>query len=185
MMVKILGISGSLRRASFNTALLRAAASLMEEGSQLELASIEGIPLYNGDVEAAEGSPTTVVELKSRILACDGLLLATPEYNGGVPGVFKNAIDWLSRPSADIPNVFSGRPIAVIGATPGPSGTMLAQNQWLSTLRALGTRPFFGGRVLVSHASKVFNPAGELTDEAVKSNLREFLRGFAAFANGA
>ncbi len=97
-MATILGLSGSLRRGSFNTALLRAAAGQMPEGSDLKIGTIEGIPLYNADLEAG-GLPQAVVELKRQIQTCDGLLLATPEYNNSIPGVFKNAVDWASRPS--------------------------------------------------------------------------------------
>ena len=114
-MTRILGISGSLRRGSYNTAMLRAGAPLLDAGSELEIALLHGIPLY-GDLEAAEGLPQAVRDLKARVIACDGLLLATPEYNNGVPGVFKNAIDWLSRPASDIPQVFGNRPVGIIVA---------------------------------------------------------------------
>ena len=107
-MTKLLGISGSLRRGSYNSALLRAATRLMPAETTLEVASIRGIPLYDYDVEA-QGIPATVAQLKDAIVAADGVLLVTPEYNNGIPGVFKNAIDWLSRPSSDIKRVFGGR----------------------------------------------------------------------------
>ena len=94
-MTTILGISGSLRSGSINSALLRAAANAMPAGAKLEIGSIKGIPLYDGDVEAAQGLPDAVVKLKERVVATDGLLLVTPEYNNSIPGVFKNAIDWL------------------------------------------------------------------------------------------
>ncbi len=179
-MPRILGISGSLRRASYNTALLNAAVPLVEAGTELEVASIHGIPLYDGDVEASQGLPQAVQDLKARVIACDGLLLVTPEYNNGIPGVFKNAIDWMSRPP-DTAKVFGNRPVAVIGATPGPYGTLLAQTSWLPTLRTLGTRPWFGGRLLIARAGHVFNDGGELVDETVRTQLREFLRGFSHF----
>lgn len=181
-MTTIIAISGSLRAGSYNTALLRAAAPLMPAGVSLEIATIHGIPLYDGDLEARDGIPPLVVALKERIAAADGLLLATPEYNNGIPGVFKNAIDWLSRPPADIPRVFGNRPIAVVGASPGGFGTILAQNAWLPVLRTLGTRPWYGGRLLVSRASSVFDAAGELADEKTKEQLRQFLHGFSEFA---
>ncbi len=181
-MIKLLGISGSLRAGSYNSMLLRAAAELLDdETAQLEIASIRGIPLYDGDIEASEGIPQTVRDLKARIIACDGLLLATPEYNNGMPGVFKNAIDWLSRPSSDIANVFGGRPVAVIGASPGGFGTLLAQSAWLPVLRTLGTRPWFGGRLVVPRAHQVFNEHGEMTNDAVRNQLRDFLHGFVGF----
>ncbi len=105
-MTTIIGLSGSLRQGSYNTALLHAAAALMPDGASLTVKTIHGIPLYNEDEEDAHGIPPLVQELKASIVAADGLLLSTPEYNNSIPGVFKNAIDWLSRPGADIPKVF-------------------------------------------------------------------------------
>jgi len=180
-MTKILGISGSLRAGSFNTRLLASAAKAIPDGSSLEIGNIRGIPLYDGDLESASGLPESVQKLKAQVVACDGLLLVTPEYNNGIPGVFKNAIDWLSRPSSDIPKVFGNRPVAVIGASPGGFGTILAQNAWLPVLRTLGTRPWFGGRLLVSRASKVFDQSGDMADDAMQTQLRNFMRGFADF----
>jgi len=176
--VKILGISGSLRKGSYNTALLRAAADLLPE---LEVGSIAGIPLYDGDLEASQGIPPAVQALKAKIVESDGLLLVTPEYNNSIPGVFKNAIDWLSRPPADIGKVFGGRPVGVIGASPGGFGTILSQNAWLPVLRTLGTKTWFGGRLQVSRAGNAFNPAGELTEEAIREQLRKYLAGFVSF----
>src|SRR3989454_2419643 len=158
-MTKVLGISGSLRRGSYNSALLRAAQRLMPEDATLDIASLRGIPLYDGDVEA-QGIPAAVNQLKEAIVAADGVLLVTPEYNNSIPGVFKNAIDWLSRPPSDIPRVFSGKPVAIIGASPGGFGTILSQEAWLPVLRTLGTRPWFGGRLLVSRAATVFDESG-------------------------
>ncbi len=183
-MAKLIGLSGSLRRASFNTALLRAAAGLMPVGSELTVHTIQGIPLYDADAEAAAGIPQSVMDLKAAIAGADGLLLATPEYNNSIPGVTKNAIDWLTRPPADIPRVFGGKPIAVIGATPGGFGTILAQNEWLPVLRYLGTKPWFGGRLLVSHAHTLFDENGNLTDDKTREQLRQFMLGFVEFTQG-
>jgi NAD(P)H-dependent FMN reductase len=180
-MVKLLGISGSLRAQSYNAALLRAATGLVGEGAQLQVASIRGIPLYDGDVEAVEGIPPPVQALKAQVMACDGLLLATPEYNNGIPGVFKNAIDWLSRPASEIPRVFGDRPVAVIGASPGGFGTILSQDAWWPVLRTLRTRPWFGGRLMVSHAASVFDSEGLLADDKIRLQLQDFLAGFASF----
>jgi NAD(P)H-dependent FMN reductase len=180
-MAKLSGLSGSLRKGSFNTALLRAAASLMPAGSDLSVRTLHGIPLYDGDAEAAQGIPQPIAELKDAIAAADGLLLATPEYNNSIPGVFKNAIDWLSRPPADIPRVFGGKPVAVIGASPGGFGTVLAQAAWLPVLRTLGTSPWFGAKLLVSKAASVFDASGAMTDDKVKEQLRQFVAGFADF----
>jgi NAD(P)H-dependent FMN reductase len=186
-MVRILGLSGSLRGGSYNSALLRAAADVIGRdviGSDatLEIGSIRGIPLYDGDVEAAEGIPAVVQALKARVQACDGLLLVTPEYNNGIPGVFKNAIDWLSRPAAEIPQVFGGRPVALVGASPGGFGTILSQNAWLPVLRTLGTRPWFGSKLMVSRANKAFDADGVLIDDAVRTQLQDYLAGFVRFA---
>ena len=135
MTIRILGISGSLRKQSFNTSLLRAAQSLVADDVSLEAATLHGIPLYDADLERDDGIPAAVAELKERVMASTGLLLVTPEYNNGIPGVFKNAIDWLSRPNADIPKVFGNRPLGLIGASPGGFGTILSQNAWLPVMR--------------------------------------------------
>ena len=127
-MPTILGLSGSLRAGSFNTSLLRAAQGLMPPGATLDIATLHGIPLYDGDVEARDGIPPAVQALKDRIVSCDGLLLASPEYNNGMPGVMKNGIDWLSRPNTDIARIFGNRPVALFGASPGGFGTIMAQN---------------------------------------------------------
>ena len=181
-MANLIGIAGSLRAGSYNAALLRAAATLMPDGTSLEIASIKDIPLYDGDIETSQGIPQAVTALKDRIAGAAGLLLATPEYNNAMPGVFKNAIDWLSRPPSDIPRIFGNRPVAVIGASPGGFGSILAQDSWLPVLRTLGTRPWFNGRLLVSRAGNVFNEKGELIDEKIKVQLQEFVHGFVKFA---
>jgi chromate reductase len=180
-MKRVIGLSGSLRQGSFNAALLRAAAELAPDGLSIEIESIREIPLYNYDVEKNEGIPAAVTRLKDKIAASDGLLLVTPEYNNSIPGVFKNAIDWLSRPPADIPRVFGQRKVGLIGASPGNFGTILSQNGWLATLRTLGTRPWFGASLYVSGASKVFDQSGVLIDPAVRERLKKYLQGFSDF----
>lgn len=184
-MTQLLGISGSLRTQSFNTALLRAAQPLAGEGVQLQAATLHGIPLYDGDLEQREGTPAAVRALKEQILASDGLLLVTPEYNNGVPGVFKNAVDWLSRPTPGLPDVFRDRPVAVIGASPGGFGTVMSQAHWLPVLRTLGTLHWNAGRLMVSRAGTVFAADGSLQDDKVRAQLAEFVQGFAAFAASA
>jgi len=179
-MTKLLGISGSLRRGSYNSALLRAATRLMPPDSTLAVASIRGIPLYDYDIEV-QGFPAAVTQLKDAVVAADGVLLVTPEYNNSLPGVFKNAIDWLARPSADIKRVFGGRPFAIIGASAGAFGTILSQTAWLPVLRTLGTQAWSGGRLMVPRAANVFDESGALKDAAVAEQLRQFLAGFVSF----
>lgn len=182
-MVRIIGISGSLRHGSFNSGLLRAAAQQAPPGCEIAIASIRDFPLYDGDLEAREGVPAAVANLKDLIAASDGLLLVSPEYNNSIPGVLKNAIDWLSRPPADIGRVFGGRAVAVMGASPGGFGTILGQNAWLPVLRTLGTEPWFGGRLLVSRAGGLFTTEGELTDAPTRENVRKFVLGFVEFCD--
>ena len=186
-MTRILGISGSLRAGSFNTALLRAAQQAAGEGIEFEMATLHGIPLYDGDAEAADGIPEAVQALKAKLRAADGVLLVTPEYNNGIPGVFKNAIDWLSRtsPVGNIPSVFGGRPFALIGASPGGFGTILSQNHWLPVLKTLGVRLWAGQKLLVSRAGSVFDAEGKLVDAKVREQLAGFVQGFAGFARAA
>ena len=182
-MATIIGLCGSLRRGSFNLLLLRAAVEAAPPGTTIAIESIREIPLYDGDVEAEQGLPPAVQRLKDRIAAADGVLIATPEYNNSMPGVLKNAIDWLSRPPADISRVFRGRPVALMGATPGRGGTALSQAAWLPVLRTLGMRPWFEGRALISGAGKVFDSEGRVADAATADRIRTFIEGFAAFAD--
>jgi len=180
-MPNILAITGSIRSGSFNQMLTKAVVAHAPAGLSIETASIQDIPLYDGDVEAQAGMPAAVGDLKDRIAAADGLLLVTPEYNNSIPGTFKNTIDWTSRPSSDTARVYGGKPVGVIGATPGAGGTGLAQAAWLPVLRTLGTIPFFGARLQVAHASKVFDASGALTDEAVRGQIERYLTAFSAF----
>ena len=179
-MTTILALSGSLREGSYNTKLLRAAQRVAPAGTTIEEGSIRGIPLYDGDEEARQ-FPASVTALKEKVIAADGVLLVTPEYNNSIPGVFKNAIDWLSRPPADIGKVFGGRPFGLIGATPGMGGTNLSQQAWLPVLRTLGTLPWFGGRLGVASAGKVFDEQGEIVDAKIRELLEKYIVGFAKF----
>jgi len=183
-MTVLVGFSGSLRKGSFNTALLRAAGAMMPAGSRLEIMPIAAFPLYNGDDEVAHGIPAEVTALKDAIAAADGLLIATPEYNNSIPGVTKNALDWLTRPPADIPRVFAGKPVALMGASPGGFGTILSQNAWLPVLRTIGAELWTGGRLLVSRAGSVFDADGAIVDARTHDSLRKFVEGFVAFAHG-
>lgn len=177
-MTTILGLSGSLRRASYNAGLLRAAREVAPEGVEIVIGDIRGVPLYDGDAEAAGGTPPAVAKLNSQLAAADGLLLVSPEYNNGIPGVFKNVIDWMSR--GEGARGFVGKPVAVTGASPGNFGTAHAQSHWLPVLRTLKTRSWHEGRLMVSAAGKLFDQDGNLTDDATRTRLAEFVAGFAA-----
>jgi len=180
-MITIAGISGSLREHSFNAGLLRAAAESVPDGCSLSVNSIRGIPLYDGDVEASDGIPPAVTDLKQMIKAADGLLLVTPEYNNGIPGVFKNAIDWFTRPPEERMGVFAGKPVGLIGATPGTFGTAFSQYAWLPVLRVLGTQVWSGRLLWVSGAMGKFDDQGNLTDDGVKNQLKKYMAGFTEF----
>ena len=183
-MARVIGLSGSLRQGSFNSALLARRGRAGAAGtSRSKSRRSRGIPLYDGDVESAQGVPPLVAALKDRIAAADGLLLVTPEYNNSIPGVFKNAIDWLSRPAKDIPRVFGDKPVALIGATPGGGGTRLAQNAWLPVLRTLGTHLWTGQQLYVARAGQVFDAKGRLVDDKIRQLLSELMSGFARFVS--
>jgi chromate reductase len=181
-MTTIIGLCGSLRHGSFNRMLLRAAIDAAPPGTAIEPESIADIPLYDADAEDAVGVPAAVRRLKDRIANADGLLLVTPEYNNSMPGVFKNAIDWLSRPAEDIPRVFRGKPVAIMGASIGSGASGLAQAAWLPVVRFLGMRPWFERAVLVANAASVFGVDGQVIDPDTRRRVRLFVEGFAAFA---
>lgn len=183
-MTRLLGISGSLRADSYNTALLRASQALLPDGVELEVATLHGIPLYDGDLEQKQGIPAAAEALKDKLAACDGLVLSTPEYNHSIPGVLKNAIDWMSRPGKDQARVFGARPVALLGASPSGFGTVLAQNAWLPVFRVLGLRYWSGMELMVSGAHKVFDDQGQLQDEDMRERLRKYLAGFSDFVRG-
>lgn len=178
MTTKILGISGSLRRASFNSGLLRAARDLAPDGVQIDIGDIHQVPLYNGDEEEAQGQPAAVQALKDQLAQADGLLLSSPEYNNSLPGVMKNVIDWMSRKEGL--EMFKGKPVAVMGASPGGFGTVLAQSAWEPVLRTLRTAPWWEGRLMVSRAGGLFDDDGNLTDDKTRKSVADFVAGFAA-----
>lgn len=183
-MTHILGIPGALRRGSFNRSLLRAAIEVAPAGVTLEAAELRGIPLYDGDLEdslrEAGGFPPEVLALRERFRAADGLLLVTPEYNQSVPGVLKNALDWLSREGPTKVELGRGKPVALIGATPGLGGTRLSQTAWLPVFRGMGMKPWFGRQLYVAGAGKVFDAEGRLVDDKVRGLLKTFVTEFAA-----
>jgi chromate reductase len=180
--MRILALGGSLREASRNRALLHEAAALAPAGTTLDLghvAAIGSLPLFSQDILERDGPPLGVSKLKDALRAADGLLLATPEYNWGIPGFLKNAIDWASRPAKDIPQVFGDLPVALIGAG-GSGGTRVAQSAWLSVFHYLEMRPWSGHALYVDRASERFDEHNRLADEATRERLRAVITDFAA-----
>jgi len=169
---KILGISGSLRERSYNTALLRAAAELAPPDVELEIFDLSQIPLYNDDVEAV-GDPAPVAELRAAVAEADALLLATPEYNRGTSGVLKNAIDWLSRPA--LASVLRWKPVAIMGASSGRGGTKYAQQQVRDALLFPGAVVLEEPVVRLPVAWERFDPDLKLTDESAGAAITELL----------
>ena len=176
--MRILALGGSLRAASLNRALLREAAALAPELDLSHVALAGSLPLYNQDVVDRDGFPAEATELKDALRAADGLLIATPEYNWGIPGFLKNAIDWASRPASDIPEVFGDLPVALVGAG-GSAGTRLAQSAWLPVFRYLRMRPWSVHTLYVDRAREKFDEHGRLADDAVREQLRAVVTGFA------
>jgi chromate reductase, NAD(P)H dehydrogenase (quinone) len=181
--MRILALGGSLRARSWNRALLDEAAALAPSKTELDLsqvAVIGSLPLFNQDVEQRDGVPSAVAQLKDALRAADGLLIATPEYNWGIPGFLKNAIDWASRPPSDIPHVFGDLPVALVGAG-GHSGTRNAQTAWVAVFRYLKMRPWFGNSLFLDRAWERFDHDNRLTDEATREQLRAVVGGFANY----
>lgn len=178
-MTRILGISGSLREASYNRALLRAAAELAPPGVEIEEFDLSQIPLYDADLEAT-GDPEPVAQLRAAVRDADALLFATPEYNRGTSGVLKNAIDWLSRPA--LASVLRWKPAAVIGASSGRGGTRRAQQQVRDALLFPGTAVLEEPEVAVPIAWERFDTTGKLTDERMRESLQELVEALAETA---
>lgn len=176
-MTQLVGISGSLRKASFNTALVHAAAELVPNGTSLTVVSIDEIPLYNADLDV-DGGPASVRKLKSKIDEADGIVIATPEYNYGLPGVLKNVIDWVSRPAYK--SVLVGKPVATMGASPGAIGTARAQPHLRNALFGTLAEVFPHPEVLVGQAKQRFRD-GVLEDEATREVVKEMLERYVAW----
>ena len=170
--IHILGIAGSLRKASINRGLLRSAAKLLPEGATLEIFELNDLPLFNEELEV-DGFPAAVERFHERIAAADAILIATPEYNHGMPGVLKNAIDWASRPGGKA--AILGKPASVIGASTSPGGTARAQSAVRQTLVPLDMPAVNRPEVRIALAEKKFDDEGNLTDEAAEKFLRDHL----------
>jgi chromate reductase len=171
-MFRVIGIAGSLRQGSLNRALLRAAAELAPATLEVVPHELAEVPLYNADVEAVS-VPPAVHELRAVVIEADAILIATPEYNHGVPGVLKNAIDWLSRPPRA--SALNRKPCGIIGASPGMTGTARAQSQLRQALVFTNTPAMPQPEVLVATAHTKFDSDGHLTDEATRQHLALFL----------
>lgn len=172
--MKILAISGALRKGSTNTALLRTVKKLAREGLEIEIVTLHGIPLYDGDVEAETGIPESVLKLKERIRAADAIIIATPEYNFSVPGVLKNATDWLSRDG----NPFKWKRVGVMGASGGPIGTARSQYHLRQNLQALEAIVMPKPEVFVTNSASKFDEKGDLNDEATRKVIETWLKHF-------
>jgi len=167
----ILGFAGSLRRSSYNKALLRAAVELTPKDAKLEIFDLEGIPLFNQDLE--DRMPEKVKEFKAKIRTADAILIATPEYNFSVSGVLKNAIDWGSRPSGD--NSFDGKPVAIMSASPGVLGGVRAQFHLRQVLVALNMYAVNRPEVIVASADEKIDEKGNLMDEKARKKIQQLL----------
>ncbi len=170
--MKILGISGSLRKTSYNRGLLRAAQELAPAGCSVEIFDLDGIPLYNQDHEA--NLPAAVVQLKTKVRAADALIISTPEYNYSFPGVLKNALDWGSRPSGD--NSWDNKPVFLMGASVGMFGTARAQYHLRQVFVTLNMHPLNKPEVMVASAQDKFDAQGNLTDPKARQKIAEALK---------
>ena len=171
--MEVLGISGSLRKGSFNTMALRAAQKLAPSGMRISIADISDIPLYNDDVRVA-GVPDAVQALKAQVRAADAVLLVTPEYNFSIPGVLKNTLDWLSRPPEQ---PFDGKPVAIMGASPGMVGTARVQYHLRQVMLFMNTFTLNKPEVFINQAASKFSAEGELTDAPTAKVIGELLVG--------
>jgi chromate reductase len=180
MQLSVCGITGSLRRDSYNHALLRAAQELAPEEMQIEVVDLSLIPFYDADQDG-EVKPESIIALKDAIHRADALLLVTPEYNRGIPGVLKNAIDWASRPAGRSP--LAGKPAAIMGATTGMWGTVRAQLHLRQVLAATRTQVLLKPEVLVALAAQKFDEHGQLTDEPTRQLVHELLTALAEWTN--
>jgi chromate reductase len=176
---KILGFAGSLRKNSYNKAILRAAHDLLPENTELEIFDLEGIPLFNEDLQSQ--MPEKVIEFKSKIKSADAILIATPEYNYSVTGVLKNAMDWASRPYGD--NSFEGKPLGIMGASIGNIATARAQYHLRQSCVFLNMHPINYPEVMVGVAQEKIDANGVLTDEMAKGLIKSLLINLVNFAN--
>lgn len=178
----LVGIAGSLRADSFNRSLLRAAVELAPDGLEIEPFELDGIPLYNQDLDTDDARPAAVTRLKEAIGRADGVLVATPEYNYGMPGVLKNALDWASRPAYRSPMYHT--PVGVMGASKGGSGTLRAQEQLKLALLGMAALPFPERAVAVTRAGEKIDDEGRLVDDRTRGYLSSYLEKLEAWIRG-
>jgi chromate reductase len=176
---RILGVSGSLRKASFNRGLIRAAQELVPDGAIIHPLEIDALPHYNRDLEDA-GAPSPVAELRDRIAEADAMLIATPEYNTSLPGALKNAIEWASQPYGA--SVLMHKPVGVMGASPGGGGTQRSQRTLRRVLAAVGCRVLPEPELLVAGAYQHFDAEGNLKDDSVRDEIRALIAALVDFA---
>ncbi len=174
---KVLGIAGSLRKGSFNKAILRAAVELAPEDVSIEVLDLAGIPPFNQDLD--QQPPDSVKDLKAKVRAADAILIATPEYNYSVPGVLKNAIDWGSRPYGD--NAWDDKPVAIMGASPGMIGTARAQYHLRQSCVFLNMHPLNRPEVMVTFAADKIDADGNLKDQNTAEHIRKLIDGLVAW----
>lgn len=174
----LVAVPGSLRSGSFNRALARALPELLPEGAALEVFELHDVPLYNADLDTDERRPEAVRRWKARVDGADGLILVSPEYNYGVPGVVKNALDWASRPGFRSP--MAGKPTGIMGASGGASGTMRGQEQLKLNLLGMVAQVFPHPGVAVRSAGEKIQD-GVLTDEKTRSFVADYLEAFVAW----
>ena len=171
----ILGIAGSLRKASYNRAALRVAQQVAPKDVKFEIFELDGIPLFNQDDD--QHPPEKVVQFKARIRAADAILFVTPEYNYSIPGVLKNAIDWASRPYGD--SAWDGKPVAIMGASPGMLGTARAQYHLRQCFVFLNMHPLNKPEVMIANASQRFDDKGNLTDDDTREHIEKLVEALA------
>ena len=176
--MNVIAISGSLRANSYNTALLRACQKLLPDDMTLDIVSIDGLPVYNEDMETQ--FPAQVRELRNQISKAEGVILAVPEFNRAPSGAIKNFLDWTSRPESE-PNPWTKKPVAVCGVSSGPRGASFAQYDVRRTLHYFDARVLNQPEVYIGPANERFNDALELTDERTLAQLKKFLTAFEAF----
>jgi chromate reductase len=175
--ITILGFAGSLRKGSYNRALLRAAAESLPEGARLEIFDLDEIPPFNQDLE--KQMPEIVKGFKAKIKAADAILIATPEHNFSIPGVLKNAIDWASRPYGD--NSFEGKPVAIMSASTGMLGGARAQYHLRQTFVFLNMHPINKPEVFVTFARDKIDEQGNVTDETTRKIIQQLLESLVAW----